>query len=100
MAGIGCCFLQRGSRRASGASQAARDVSSVSPAGSGRPPGCDDTRVTALTAVTAFLRGGQEPGVCPATAKTHVAHLLARLGARDRVPLVILAYQAGLVTTG
>jgi DNA-binding NarL/FixJ family response regulator len=31
-----------------------------------------------------------------ATAKTHVAHLLTKLGARDRVQLVITAYQAGL----
>jgi DNA-binding NarL/FixJ family response regulator len=31
------------------------------------------------------------------TAKAHVAHLLAKLGARDRVHLVIAAYQAGLV---
>ena len=31
------------------------------------------------------------------TAKTHVARLLAKLGARDRVQLVITAYQAGLL---
>ena len=33
------------------------------------------------------------------TAKTHVARLLAKLGARDRVQLVITAYQAGLIDT-
>jgi DNA-binding NarL/FixJ family response regulator len=35
--------------------------------------------------------------ISPATAKTHVAHLLTKLDARDRVQLVILAYQSGLV---
>jgi len=35
--------------------------------------------------------------ISPATAKTHVAHLLAKLDARDRVQLVITAYQCGLV---
>ncbi|QDQ14934.1 response regulator [Streptomyces spectabilis] len=33
-----------------------------------------------------------------ATAKTYVTRLLAKLGARDRVQLVIIAYEAGLVT--
>jgi DNA-binding NarL/FixJ family response regulator len=33
------------------------------------------------------------------TAKTHVARLLAKLGARDRVQLVITAYQADLLDT-
>jgi len=32
------------------------------------------------------------------TAKTHVARQLAKLGARDRVQLVITAYEAGLVS--
>jgi DNA-binding NarL/FixJ family response regulator len=35
--------------------------------------------------------------ISPATAKTHVAHLLTKLDARDRVQLVIIAYQGGLV---
>jgi DNA-binding NarL/FixJ family response regulator len=37
--------------------------------------------------------------ISPATAKTHVAHLLTKLDARDRIQLVIIAYQSGLVTT-
>ena len=36
--------------------------------------------------------------ISPATAKTHVAHLLTKLDARDRVQLVIIAYQAGLAS--
>jgi len=38
--------------------------------------------------------------ISEATAKTHVGHLLTKLSARDRVHLVILAFQAGLVSTG
>ena len=34
----------------------------------------------------------------PSTAKTHVAHLLTKLDARDRVHLVIAAYETGLVS--
>jgi len=34
--------------------------------------------------------------ISPATAKTHVAHLLTKLDARDRIQLVIIAYQTGL----
>jgi DNA-binding NarL/FixJ family response regulator len=35
--------------------------------------------------------------ITPGTAKTHVARLLAKLAARDRVQLVITAYETGLV---
>jgi DNA-binding NarL/FixJ family response regulator len=35
--------------------------------------------------------------VSPATAKTHVNRAMAKLGARDRAQLVILAYETGLV---
>ena len=38
--------------------------------------------------------------ISPATAKTHVAHLLTKLDARDRVQLVIIAFQAGLTDCG
>jgi DNA-binding NarL/FixJ family response regulator len=35
-----------------------------------------------------------------ATAKTHVSRLLAKLQARDRAQLVMIAYEAGVVTPG
>jgi DNA-binding NarL/FixJ family response regulator len=38
--------------------------------------------------------------VSGATAKTHVSRVLAKLGARDRAQLVMLAYETGLVTPG
>ncbi len=41
----------------------------------------------------------EELTISPATAKTHVAHLLTKLDARDRIQLVIIAYQSGLVST-
>ncbi|MCG2622381.1 response regulator transcription factor [Arthrobacter sp. I2-34] len=33
-----------------------------------------------------------------ATVKTHVGHILAKLGARDRVQAVVIAYETGIVT--
>ncbi len=36
----------------------------------------------------------------PLTAKTHVARLFAKLAARDRAQLVVLAYETGLVVPG
>ncbi|MEU5869139.1 response regulator transcription factor [Nonomuraea sp. NPDC047529] len=36
--------------------------------------------------------------ISPGTAKAHIASLLSKLGARDRVQLVIAAYDAGLVS--
>ena len=34
----------------------------------------------------------------PATARTHVSHAMAKLGARDRAQLVVIAYQTGVVS--
>jgi DNA-binding CsgD family transcriptional regulator len=36
----------------------------------------------------------------PLTAKTHVARVFTKLGARDRAQLVVLAYETGLVVAG
>ncbi|GAA1995342.1 response regulator transcription factor [Catenulispora subtropica] len=41
----------------------------------------------------------EELFISAATAKAHVARLFTKLGARDRVQLVITAFEAGLVTT-
>jgi DNA-binding NarL/FixJ family response regulator len=38
--------------------------------------------------------------VSAATVKTHVAHVLAKLGVRDRVQAVILLYESGVITPG
>ncbi len=36
----------------------------------------------------------------PLTAKTHVSRIMSKLAARDRVQLVVVAYETGLVTAG
>ena len=41
---------------------------------------------------------GAELFLSPATARTHVSHAMAKLGARDRAQLVVVAYETGLVT--
>ncbi|WP_084964974.1 response regulator [Thermoactinospora rubra] len=41
---------------------------------------------------------GAELFLSPATVRTHVSHAMAKLAARDRAQLVVIAYQTGLVS--
>jgi DNA-binding NarL/FixJ family response regulator len=76
-------------------------------AGAGEPPPGLDTLTTRETEVLgAVARGLSNHEIAdslfmsPATAKTHVGRLLTKLHARDRAQLVMLAYEAGVVTPG
>jgi DNA-binding NarL/FixJ family response regulator len=58
-----------------------------------------EREVDVLRLVAAGMSNAEIAGhlfISAATAKTHVAHLLTKLGARDRVQLVIIAHQTGL----
>ncbi|WP_194922823.1 response regulator [Catenulispora pinisilvae] len=56
-----------------------------------------------LTLIALGLSNGEiveHLGIGPGTVKTHIRSLLHKLGARDRVQLVIIAYRSGLVGDG
>jgi len=70
------------------------------------PEGLDLLTPRETEVLTAVARGLSNTEIAEslfmshATAKTHVSRLLTKLNARDRAQLVMLAYEAGVVTPG
>ena len=65
--------------------------------------GITERECEVLTLIARGLSNAEIAGtlhVTMATAKTHVGRLLAKLGARDRAQLVMVAYETGLVRPG
>jgi DNA-binding NarL/FixJ family response regulator len=75
----------------------------VEPRHSGQLGGLTDRETEVLRLVAAGHSNSEIAGqlyVGEATVKTHVSHLLTKLGLRDRVQAVVFAYESGLIRPG
>jgi DNA-binding NarL/FixJ family response regulator len=83
-----------------------QEFAAASPTPPAPPPGLDELTARELEVFRCVARGlsnaeiAAELIVSETTVKTHVARMLMKLGLRDRVQAVVLAYESGIAVPG